>query len=258
MKLKLAVLLSGLAASGALMAQTAQQGQTAQTPAPTAAEVASPFSYNIGVVTDYRFRGISQTRLRPALQGGVDFTHDSGFYVGLWASTIKIVRDFGGTGRVELDIYGGYRGKAMGDALAYDVGILRYQYPNAGLAVTPNTTELYGALTYGPATIKYSHGISKETFGNADTRGSSYLEAAATFDTGFWGLAVTPHIGRQHFRNASIASYTDYSLGVSKEVMKSLTASLTVVGTNADESFYTIGGKDVGRTGVVAGIKYAF
>jgi uncharacterized protein (TIGR02001 family) len=257
MKLKLAVLLSSLAASGALMAQTAQQGQTAQTPAPTAAETPNPFSYNVGVVTDYRFRGISQTRRKPALQGGVDFTHPSGFYVGLWASTIKILRDSGGTGHVELDIYGGYRGK-FSDALAYDVGVLRYQYPNAGTATTPNTTEIYGALTFGPATIKYSHGVSGETFGIANSRGSGYLEAAATFDTGFWGLSVTPHVGHQRFRHNSAYSYTDYSIGLSKEIVAGLTGSLTLVSTNADDTLYTIGGKNLGKTGVVAGVKYTF
>jgi uncharacterized protein (TIGR02001 family) len=257
MKQKLVALAVALLACGATLAQTAQQGQTAQTPAPTAAETPNPFSYNVGVVTDYRFRGISQTRLRPALQGGVDFTHSSGLYVGLWASTIRILRDAGGSGRVELDIYGGYRGK-INDNFAYDVGVLRYQYPNAGTAVTPNTTEIYGAVTFGPATVKYSHGLTDETFGVADSRGSGYLEAAATFDTGFWGLSVTPHIGHQRFRNNSIASYTDYSVGLSKELVAGLTASVTVVGTNADESFYTVGGKNLGKTGVVAGLKYTF
>ena len=257
MKMKLVALAAALLASGAVTAQTAQQGQTAQTPAPKAAEVPSPFSYNIGVVTDYRFRGISQTRRKPAVQGGVDFAHSSGLYIGLWASTIRILRDSGGSGRVELDIYGGYKGK-INDNFAYDVGVLRYQYPNAGTAVTPNTTEIYGALTFGPATIKYSHGVSDETFGIADSRGSGYLEAAATFDTGFWGLSITPHIGHQRFRNNGIASYTDWSLGVSKEIVAGLTGSLTVVGTNADDTFYTIGGKNLGKTGVVAGIKYAF
>jgi uncharacterized protein (TIGR02001 family) len=146
----------------------------------------------------------------------------------------------------------------MGDALAYDVGVLRYQYPNSGLATTPNTTEIYGALTFGPATIKYSHSVSDETFGVANSRGSGYLEAAATFDTGFWGLSITPHIGHQRFRNNGVASYTDYSIGVSKEIVAGLTASLTGVGTNADENFYYIGGKNLGKSGLVAGVKYTF
>lgn len=257
-KQTIAVAAAALLASGAALAQTAQQGQTAQTPAPTASETASPFSYNIGVVTDYRFRGISQTQRDPALQGGVDFTHDSGFYVGFWASTVKFIRRSGGDGRVELDIYGGYRGKAWADQVAYDVGVLRYQYPNAELAVSPNTTEIYGALTYGPATLKYSHSVGDKTFGIDDSQGSGYLELAATFDTGFWGIAVTPHIGRQRFRHNGFASYTDWSVGLTKEVVKGLTASVTYVDTNADRNAYTLDGKYNGKAGVVAGVKYAF
>ena len=261
MKQKLVALAVALLVSGAAMAQTAQQGQTAQTPAPTSAETPNPFSYNVGVVTDYRFRGISQTRVRPALQGGVDFTHSSGLYIGLWASSIRIVRDAGGDGRVELDIYGGFRGKAMGDALAYDVGVLRYQYPNSGLATTPNTTEIYGALTFGPATIKYSHSVSDETFGVANSRGSYYLEAAATFDLGN-GYALTPHIGHQKFDGSgnNVASYTDLSLGVVKDFGGGLSVSGTIVGTNADSTFYAspANGKNLGKTGIVLGVKYAF
>ena len=257
MNLKLVALATALLASTAAMAQTSQQGQTAQNPAPAASEPSSPFSYNVGVVTDYRFRGISQTRRKPALQGGVDFAHSSGLYIGLWASTVRILRDSGGTGRVELDIYGGYKGK-FSEQVAYDVGFLRYQYPNAGPAVSPNTNEIYGALTFGPATVKYSHSVNDKTFGITDSRGSGYLEAAATFDTGFWGLSITPHIGHQRFRHNSIASYTDWSLGVSKEFVAGLTGSLTVVGTNADDNFYTIGGKNLGKTGLVAGVKYTF
>ena len=80
----------------------------AQTKAP---EPDYTLAYNVGVVTDYRFRGISQSRLKPALQGGIDFTHKSGFYLGFWGSTIRILKDVpGGNGPVELDFFGGYRG----------------------------------------------------------------------------------------------------------------------------------------------------
>src|SRR5688572_31429054 len=97
MKSKLAVLLSALVASGALMAQT------------KAPEPDYTLSFNVGAVTDYRYRGISQSRLDPALQGGADFAHKSGFYVGTWASTIKWVEDAGGDANAEVDVYGGYK-----------------------------------------------------------------------------------------------------------------------------------------------------
>ena len=75
------------------------------------AEDAASTSFNVGAVTDYRYRGISQTRVKPALQGGVDFSHPSGLYLGAWASTIKWVKDFGGDSNVEVDLYGGYKGE---------------------------------------------------------------------------------------------------------------------------------------------------
>jgi uncharacterized protein (TIGR02001 family) len=100
MKLKSAVLLSTLALSASAFAQT------------KAPEPDYTLSFNAGVVTDYRYRGISQTRLKPAVQGGLDFAHKSGFYLGAWASTIKWIEDSGGPdGKVELDLYGGYKGE---------------------------------------------------------------------------------------------------------------------------------------------------
>ena len=63
------------------------------------APAADPLSFNIGAVSDYRYRGISQTRLKPALQGGIDYAAANGFYVGTWASTIKWIKDAGGDAR---------------------------------------------------------------------------------------------------------------------------------------------------------------
>jgi uncharacterized protein (TIGR02001 family) len=264
MKLKTthSMLLAALfAASAGVQAQTAQTGQTAQTPAPPAAAPASPFSFNVGIVSDYRFRGISQSRLRPALQGGVDFAHSSGFYLGFWASTIRILEDIpGGRGPVELDFYGGYKGK-INDTISYDVGLLRYQYPRENFATTVNTTEAYGAMTFGPATIKYSRSLERHTFGVADSRGSDYLEAAATFDLGS-GFALTPHVGHQRYRGPGndVASYTDYSIGLTKDLGNGFSLSATAVATDADRTFYAspANGKDLGRNGLVVGAKYTF
>ena len=80
-----------------------------------AAEPESSLSFNAGVVSDYRYRGISQSRLDPAVQGGVDYADKSGFYVGAWGSSIKWIKDAnGGNAPVEVDLYGGYKG-AVGD-----------------------------------------------------------------------------------------------------------------------------------------------
>jgi uncharacterized protein (TIGR02001 family) len=180
MKLKLAVLVSTLAASGALLAQT-----KAPEPDYTA-------SVNVGGVTDYRYRGISQSRLKPAIQGGADFAHKSGFYIGTWASSIKWVKDAGGDANAEVDLYGGY--KFTAGPVGLDVGVLRYLYPGSALPVNPDTTELYVAGTWGPATLKYSHAVTN-LFGFFDSKNSYYVDLNATFETGFWGLTFAPHIG---------------------------------------------------------------
>jgi uncharacterized protein (TIGR02001 family) len=245
MKTKLAALAAALLASGAV---------TAQTKAP---EPDYTLSFNVGAVTDYRYRGISQSRRKPALQGGADFAHKSGLYVGTWASTIKWIKDAGGDSNVEVDVYGGYK-TSFGD-FGFDVGALRYLYPDSslGFAPHPNTTELYVAGTYGPATLKYSHAVTN-LFGFADSKGSGYLDLSATFDTGFWGLTVTPHVGHQKVKNNSFASYTDWSLALGKDFGNGLSASLAYVDTDADAYFSPVNGKDLGKSTLVLGVKYSF
>ena len=210
----------------------------------------SSVAFNAGVVTDYRYRGISQSRLQPALQGGVDFTAGA-FYLGAWGSTIKWIKDGGGDGNVEIDLYGGYKGE-ISKGVAYDIGALAYQYPSNKLKPSANTFEVYGAITAGPVTAKYSRSTTN-LFGFANSKGSGYLDISATFDVG--GFAVTPHIGRQTVKNNSASTYTDYSLAISKEV-SGITWSAMLVDTNT--STYTGAGKDLGKAGIVLGAKMAF
>jgi uncharacterized protein (TIGR02001 family) len=253
---KLTTLAAVLAlASASSFAQTAAPAAAAPAAAPAAAE--NSLSYNVGAVTDYRYRGISQSRLKPAVQGGIDFSHASGAYVGAWASSIQWVKDAGGDARVEVDIYGGYKGAA--GPVSYDVGVLTYQYPSAALSVSPNTTEIYGAATMGPATLKYSHALTN-TFGFANSKNSGYLDLSATFDVGN-GFTIVPHIGRQRIAGSGNGdfSYTDFSVAVTKDFGKGLTVTATVLGTDAkDGSYITPSGKNTGKTGATIGVKYAF
>jgi uncharacterized protein (TIGR02001 family) len=215
------------------------------------AEPVSTLSYNVGAVSDYRYRGISQSRLQPALQGGVDYADKSGFYVGAWGSTIKWIKDAGGDANVEVDLYGGYKG-AVGD-VAYDVGFLRYEYPSNKLSTNANTNEVYGAVTYGLFTAKYSHAISN-LFGAPDSKNSYYLDLSANFDLGS-GYTLTPHAGRQSVKNAPASSYNDYSVTLAKDLGNGLSASAMLVDTTTT---YVLGGKDMAKSGVVVGLKYAF
>ncbi len=236
--------LSLLAVSGAAQAQAAE----------------SSLSFNVGATTDYRYRGISQSRLQPAVQGGIDYADKSGFYVGAWGSSIKWVKDAGGDTNVELDLYAGYKG-AVGD-VAYDVGFLRYQYSGNKLAQVPeyanaNTNEIYAAGTVGPVTLKYSHAISN-IFSFIDSKNSYYVDLSGTFDMGN-GFSLVPHVGYQSVKNSSTWSYTDYALTLGKDLGNGLSASAAVVGTDADKALYvTPAGKFTGKTGVVVGLKYAF
>jgi uncharacterized protein (TIGR02001 family) len=231
-----------------LATATALAASTLATPA-LAAD--SSVAFNVGAVTDYRYRGISQTRLKPALQGGIDYSAGS-FYVGAWGSTIQWIKDGGGGADVEIDIYGGYKFElAKGTVL--DLGVLTYQYPSNGLNPSANTTEVYGALTFGPVTAKYSHSTSN-LFGFAGSKGSGYLDISGSFEVA--GITVTPHIGRQTVKNSSAFTYTDYSVTLSKEI-SGVVWSAALVDTNT-KAYTGPGGKDLGKASVVLGAKYNF
>lgn len=200
------------------------------------APAASPLSFNVGVVSDYLFRGISQTHGKPAIQGGIDFVHPSGFYVGVWGSNITWVKDWLDKGSVEVDVYGGYRGAFGGSDWTYDVGLITYNYPGRGKTsptwlANPNTQEVYGSIGYKWISAKYSYTTSSHFvgwYGDSDylgsTRGSDYLELNANYDMGD-GWTLIGHVGHQKIKNFSTvaydghsASYTDWKLGVSKDV----------------------------------------
>lgn len=217
---------TSFAASGLVSTAYAQQP----------AESASPLTYNAGAVSNYLFRGISQTHGGPAIQGGVDYAHSSGLYLGAWASSITWVKDFLGKGSLELDVYGGYKNTFGGGDWNYDVGYITYNYPGRGSAIptvlaNPNTQELYGSIGYKWLSAKYSYATSKNFIGwyggaalDQNTRGSDYIEANANYEMG-GGWTLIGHLGQQKVK-ASVdiplgprsASYKDWKIGVSKDV----------------------------------------
>ena len=247
MNLKSKIVLALLATSSAAFAQTA----------PAAPE--STLGYNVGVVSEYRYRGQGQSKGDPALQGGVDYAHSSGLYVGAWGSTIKWIKDAGSDakGPVELDLYGGYKFEAAG--LAYDVGYLRYQYVGNTydkVGVNANTDEVYGAATYGVTTLKYSYAFS-DLFGTANSKGSTYWDLSATFDLG-QGYSIVPHAGRQSVKNAA-TSYTDLALTLNKDLGEGLVASVSAISTNGKAATFTSpSGYNPAKSIVVVGVKYSF
>lgn len=247
--------LAGLALSGTVLAQGAAPDST--------------LSYNIGAVSEYRYRGISQSARDPALQGGIDWAHKNGFYLGAWGSTIQWIKDSSSSpgpaakGPLEVDVYGGYRG-SINDDVSFDVGGLAYWYPSNTLknvtGANANTFEVYGALTYKIFAVKYSRSLTN-LFGTPDSHGSGYLDLSAAIDLGN-GFSVTPHVAWQ--RIANFGTYLDYSLTGAKDFGDGLSATLAIVGTNWKSHFgapYTLpgsGSRDLGRANLVAGIRKTF
>ena len=223
--------------------------------APAAPE--STMSFNVGGVNEYRYRGISQSRFDAALSGGADYADKSGVYVGVWGSSIKWIKDAGGKANTEVDLYGGYK-FTMGD-VGYDIGFLHYEYSGNALKPSANTNELYGAITMGPATLKYSQSTGN-LFGFANSKGSSYVDLTATFDLGD-GYSLVPHVGYQAVKGAGngIYSYTDTALTLGKDLGNGLSASAAIIGTNAKTgSYVSPAGKQLGKSGLVVGLKYSF
>lgn len=210
-------------------------------------------SFNASITSDYRYRGLSQTRLDPALQGGADYVHSpTGFYVGTWLSTIKWTKDLGGDGNIEWDVYAGKRGQ-LTEAISYDVGGLYYYYPDNKLDPSANTFELYAKLGVGPAYVKYSHATTN-LFGTADSKRSGYLDVGADLDVGS-GFVLNLHVGRQKIRNNSDLSYTDYKVGVTKDLG---VASVSLAWMKANIVSLSPEGKNLGKSSAVLSVSKTF
>jgi uncharacterized protein (TIGR02001 family) len=264
-------LLSGVATTAAFAADE---------PAP---EV-SPITANVTVVNDYRYRGISQTNFKPAIQGGFDYAHESGLYIGNWNSSISWISDGAAalpnnkvSAPVEMDFYAGIKKELIGEGFASDLGVLQYYYPTSGINVSgtqanPNTTEIYAAqnFTFGPATgfVKFSYSVSP-IFGFANSSGSYYPDLTVNYDTGVWGLSLNAHVGYQYVAgnvqgtpnttNSSLYSYTDWKLGVTKDLGGGLSLAAAYIDTNATKSsagaysYASPTGKNLGgATGIVS------
>jgi uncharacterized protein (TIGR02001 family) len=239
-------------------------------------------AYNVGLYSQYIFRGLTQTNRQPALQGGIDLTHSSGFYLGAWGSNISWLRDKIGTGNatvyasggsLELDLYGGYRTDIKG--VGIDVGALQYWYP--GTLTKPgqsgaNTTEVYGALSYGWLQGKISTVVSEDAWGfgkeynvnsgGDDERGTYYAELNANIPLADTGITALIHVARQEFNNAKVtrtgpaASYTDWKLGLTKAFDNGINVGAYYTDTNISKANaadnWTYAGKNIGdATGTV-------
>ena len=256
------------AAAVALLTGLSSISAFAEEAAAEAPEV-SPVTANVTVTNNYIYRGITQTNGKPAIQGGFDYAHESGFYIGNWNSSISWVSDaYNTSGGVrtsaplEMDFYGGFKKEFIGEGFASDVGVLQYYYPTSGIQATasyvnPNTTEIYAAqnFTFGPLTgfAKVSYAVTT-LFGNANSTGSYYPDLTLNYDTGFWGITANGHIGYQFVAgnqpttgssfgpngisvagvsNNNLYTYTDWKLGLTKDFGGGLSGAIAYTGTNA-------------------------
>ncbi len=256
-KTTLALAISALA--GGAMAQSA--------PAPAPEPEKSPITANVTVVNDYRYRGMTQSNYKPAIQGGFDYAHESGFYIGNWNSSISWISDGYPTGNgnnaptsapIEMDFYAGFKKELIGQGFASDIGVLQYYYPMANAprnsctsnngtsrnacGANPNTTELYVAqnFTFGSLTgfVKFSYALTN-IFGINNSQGSYYPDLTLNYDTGVWGLTLNGHVGYQYVaknQNGYDFSYTDYKLGITKDFGGGLSANVSYVGTSQPKS----------------------
>jgi uncharacterized protein (TIGR02001 family) len=256
-------------ATGTALAQTAAAPATPATPEHT-------LTANVGLYSEYIFRGIAQTGGKPAVQGGFDYAHSSGFYAGTWASNISWLEDFGAYNRssLEWDLYGGFKNAFPGqDDWNYDVGLYYYYYPghkNENVS-SANTLELYGAVGWRWASLKASYTLSDNYFGTRPTgeksQGTWYWDLSATYPLPDTAWALVGHVGHLDLRNNGSgdfdASYTDWKLGVSYTVADGLFKGTELgayyTDNNAREAFYTdLTGYDTSKARGVVYVKKTF
>jgi len=246
--------------------------------AQTAGPDASPHSVTgtLSLVSDYRFRGISQSWRQPAVQAGIDYTHASGLYLGNWNSSVSS-NSYNNGASLESDLYGGYRFPLAQDVTA-DAGVLFYLYPGARLNSAPATpsgnrydnTELYFGIARGAFNAKLSYAVT-DYFGlnggtaayaywsalpaRGSSRGTTYLDLNYGVDLGHQ-LTLNLHLGHTAVRHYGELSYSDYKLGLARD-WSGFTWGLAVVGTQADAAYYQVGDsawlnpKRTGRGGLV-------
>jgi uncharacterized protein (TIGR02001 family) len=247
--------LRGLACAGLLGLPPAAVGaeggtalpDTAMVPAPPAA--ASPWSWNIGLYSQYVSRGLSYTHERPAVQGGGQYSDPSGWYLGLWITNVSDA--FISRGTVETDPYGGYAGSA-GD-FSYDIGFWRWTFIGASLPVSRNkydTIELYVGVGWKSVHVKcwreltdyfgLNNGSARADAGLAPSGGSGgsiYLEAN-------WDLALprefaaTLHAGRQSVHGYPQLSFSEYRFNLDKDLGRGWMTGVSYNHTDANPLLY--------------------
>lgn len=204
---------------------------------------AQGLSYNVGVVSLYKFNGVDQgTRsvknVRPALQGGIDYRWANGFYVGNWNSSGTFLK-----ADLELDLYAGYAGQ-LDKSWAYDLGLIRYVYPQVGEKGW-NTNEVYASLAYQQLSFKVTQGVSDS---NKD-----FVRYALTFTQPInANLSASLTLADRNRRNGG---YSDFALGADYTLAQGRSLSLNLSGAGKTVEGFK---PDAHKTRLVLGLKQTF
>lgn len=230
---------------------------------------ASDFTVTGGatLTSDYRFRGVSQTDKRFAVQGTIGISHSSGFYVGTWGSSIDDYVAAGGD--QEIDLYAGYKKTVGGTTI--DGGLLYYYYPGSHGANTDFFEPYLNAShTLGPVTGKVGLNYAWKQKAQScayDPRCGGKAKEDSLYTYGELSGAIpgvpltfTGHLGeswgRSYLTNG-LKNYTDWSL-TAAYTWKALTFSLAYVDTDFKKGEFVVNGRDEVKGGVVAAIAVAF
>jgi len=222
-------------------------------------------SGNLGLTSDYRFRGISQTQNGPAVQGGIDYAHSSGLYIGNWNSSVSSQLYTNGAG-VASDLYAGWK-KDIYKGLTVDVGSYNYFYPNAtnGSNTNFNTQELFAGLGYGPVAVKFSQSTSNY-FGLQNSTGTQYYQADvnqsfAPLSAKLKELSFVAHYGHTAVANHSNLDYNDINLGLAYNLDGWLLAAKYYTNTaltSNGQSAFTVNGQQLYKDAGVFSVTKSF
>ena len=207
------------------------------------------FSANVGLFSDYIWRGQSQTQRQPALQGGFDVEHSSGFYAGVWASNVEWTTDSGAMSdnSLEIDGYAGYAFDVGGVGL--DVGVLQYWYPGDQVAGQPDTdaTEVYAGISYdfGLFSAGYTgyYTISDEAWAVANADGTMYHDFSVEAAIGDTPITVSAHYGIFDFDTGT--DWNDWKVNVDYALND--VYSVGAFYTDTDEQDIMVGNEKVGE-----------
>ncbi len=207
-------------------------------------------SGNVTLTSDYVWRGLGQSANGAAIQGGMDWNHGSGFYIGLWGSSINFETE-DDRASLELDIYTGFGGNFT-ENFSYDVNLTAYTYPDSNSDLDYHFWEIGGSLAYDFQVLSLDGGIfySPETFGEGGQTLYYKTGVGIPLPAGF-SLAGT--LGYYTYDDDSDLDYLHYDVGVSYEIA-GLSLNLLYTDTDIDDC----GGNQACDGKAVVSLGYSF